>query len=361
MAKRTALYEQHRALGAKLVDFGGFEMPVQYAGIVEEHHQVRKSVGIFDVSHMGEFRIQGEHAEKFLDRITVNAVNGLTPGRAQYTLMCYEDGGIVDDLLIYRYDDHFMAVVNAANIDKDWQWMNDHVQHGVTLENVSDDTTLLAVQGPESRQVMQRLVEEDLADLKFYRFLSTEVTGAPGTLSRTGYTGELGFEVYVENSSAIDLWNAILEAGSDFEIQPAGLGARDTLRLEAGLCLYGNDIDKTTNPIEARLEWVTKLDKGDFIGREAIRKVKEEGPTRKRVGFELLDRGIPRHDYPITFSDSEIGHVTSGTQSPTLGKGIGMGYVSKEYTNPGTTFNIGIRDRELPAKVVSLPFYSPSE
>ena len=361
MPKYTALHDRHVALGAKMVEFGGYDMPVQYSGIVEEHQRVRTSVGVFDISHMGEFRFAGEEAESSLEKVTVNDVNGLTPGRAQYTLMCQEDGGIVDDLVIYRREEDFMCVVNAANISKDWEWLNTHKTDGVTLENISDQTTLLAIQGPRSRDVMQQLVVEDLNELRFFRFLTTEVAGVEAMLSHTGYTGDLGFEVYVGNEYAEHLWDKVMEAGGEYEIQPVGLGARDTLRIEAGLCLYGNDIDETTNPIEAGLGWVTKPEKKNFIGRSAVQRMKESGPERKRIGFEMMGRGIPREGYPITFSGSEIGQVTSGTQSPVLNKGIGMGYVRSEYSNPGTTFNIRIRSGEIPAKVVKLPFYQPEK
>lgn len=355
--KKTALYHKHKAAGAKIVDFAGFAMPVHYSGIIEEHECVRTTVGVFDVSHMGEFLVTGSDAEMFLNYVTVNDVAAMDAGQAQYTAMCLEDGGIVDDLLIYKYEDRYLAVVNAANIQKDWDHLQKYRMAEAELQDVSDDTTLLAIQGPASREVLQKLTSEDLSVIKFYHFIEGEVAGVPSTIARTGYTGELGFELYVENQDAEELWDALFDAGSKQDIQPVGLGARDTLRLEMGFCLYGNDIDETTNPIEAGLGWITKLNKGDFLGRDAVARVKEAGPERKRVGFELLGRGIPRKGYSITFSGREIGEVTSGSQSPMLEKGIGMGYVETEFSKAGTTFNIMIRNKGIPAKVVKLPFY----
>lgn len=360
MSKKTALYELHKSHEAKIVEFAGYLMPIQYTSIMQEHKRVRTTVGIFDVSHMGEFIVRGENAAKFLDYLTVNDVENLKVGKAQYTLMCYPDGGIVDDLLIYRFEDHFMLVVNAANIQKDWDWIQQQLTGGVEIENISDSITLLAVQGPKSLNLLQNITEWDLEDLKFYNFVETKVAEKSVTLSRTGYTGELGFEIYADYDDSKHLWNTILQAGRSFDVEPVGLGARDTLRLEAGLCLYGNDLTDTTNPVEAGLDWVVNLDKDEFIGREIIEHEKETNPARRRVGFELLNKGIPRHGYNITFSGKAIGEVTSGSQSPMLGKGIGMGYVNTEYANPGTTFNIKIRKREIPAKVVKLPFYKPN-
>lgn len=325
--KKTALYGKHEAAGAKIVDFAGYEMPIQYAGIIEEHKCVRTTIGVFDVSHMGEFLVTGADAEGFLNYVTVNDVAKMSVEQAQYTAMCLEDGGIVDDLLIYKYEDRYLTVVNAANIRKDWEHMQQYLMDGAEMQDISDETTLLAVQGPKSRTVLQELTSEDLNAVKFYHFIEGEVAGIPATIARTGYTGELGFELYVENQHASDLWEAVFKAGAEYGIQPVGLGARNTLRLEMGFCLYGNDIDETTNPIEAGLGWITKLKKGEFVGRDAIKQVNEAGPERKRVGFELMGRGIPRKGYRITFSGSEIGEVTSGSQSPILEKGIGMGYV----------------------------------
>ncbi len=358
MPKETALYAVHEKLGAKIVEFGGYLMPVRYESIVDEHKKVRTSVGMFDISHMGEFVVAGSEAETFLNHITVNDVAKLNEGQAQYTVMCYPDGGIVDDLLIYRYENHFMMVVNAANIEKDFEWVKEQQRRGVELDNQSDGITLLAVQGPNSRQVLQKMTPADLAELQFYHFIEGEIAGISATISRTGYTGELGYELYIDSAHSEHLWERIMEAGREFELKPVGLGARDTLRLEAGLCLYGNDIDESTNPIEAGLGWITKLSKDDFIGKAAIQKVQQEGPERKLVGFEIKGHGIPRHGYPITFSGNDIGVVTSGTQSPMLGKGIGMGYVRPEYANAGTTFNIKIRNREIPSNVVEMPFFT---
>lgn len=357
MAKKTALYETHKGLGAKLVEFAGYEMPIQYSGIIEEHKQVRTSVGVFDVSHMGEFLIAGEKAESFLNYVTINNVAGMSVGQAQYNAMCYEDGGIIDDLLIYKFEAHYLMVVNAANLDKDWNWLQAHITDGVSLEDVSESITLLAVQGPNSRKLMQKLTDADLSKVKFYHFIEGKVDGVSATIARTGYTGELGFELYIENQYAEQIWNAIFNAGEEFDVLPVGLGARDTLRLEAGFCLYGNDIDKTTNPLEAGLGWITKLDKGNFIGKDALLKAQENGLSRRLVGFELQERGIPRHGYTITKNGEDIGEVTSGSQSPILSKGIGMGYVKWEYRKPGEEIAIQVRNKEIPAIVVKPPFH----
>jgi len=357
MPEKTALYDVHASLGAKIVEFGGFLMPVQYAGIVQEHRRVRASVGVFDISHMGEFLVRGADAEQFLNYMTTNNVGTLQPGQAQYTVMCYPEGGIVDDLLVYKYPDYFMLVVNAANITKDWDWLQKNQSGQVELEDASRDISLIAVQGPDAPDVVKQLASRELEQVKYYHFTEGEVAGVRATISRTGYTGEPGFELYVPPDAAGQVWEAVLQAGEPYDIEPIGLGARDTLRLEAGYCLYGNDIDETTTPIEAGLNWLVKLQKGEFIGRSVLRKVKETGPARTLVGFELVSRGIPRHDYPIVFSGNPIGRVTSGTQSPMLQKGIGLGYVDVAYANEGTTFNVRIRDREIPAKVVDLPFY----
>jgi len=357
MAKQTALYQTHKSLGAKMVDFAGYKMPIQYSGIIGEHKRVRESVGVFDVSHMGEFIISGDGAEPFLNRMTINDVTKVSPGQAQYTAMCYEDGGMIDDLLIYRYEHHFMMVVNAANLEKDWNWLQEHLGEKVEMNNISDSITLLAVQGPNSRRLLQKLTDVDMTRIKFYRFIEGKIADAPATIARTGYTGELGFELYLENQFTEQVWDAIFEAGKEFRVLPVGLGARDTLRLEAGLCLYGNDIDESTNPLEAGLSWITKLDKGDFIGRDALVDIRKKGLTRKLAGFKLLERGIPRHGYTISKDGKNIGEVTSGNQSPVLNTGIGMGYVKKEFADPGTDINIMIRNREVSAKVVKPPFH----
>jgi aminomethyltransferase len=355
--KRTPFFEIHQQAGAKIVPFGGFEMPVQYAGIMEEHKTVRTAVGVFDVSHMGEFFAHGSNALSFLQSITVNDVSKLTPGKAQYSAMCYENGGIVDDLLIYMLaEQSYMIVVNAANIDKDWEWMQQHCPSGVTFENKSDGIALLAVQGPKSLATMQKLTAIDLSVIPYYHFVRGTFTGVEMTISRTGYTGELGFEIYfgVEHASAV--WNAIFEAGKEFGIAPIGLGARNTLRLEMGYCLYGNDIDQTTNPIEGGLGWITKLAKGDFIGRPVIERTKNDGPKRKLVGLMLSEKAVPRHGYPLLVNGTNVGVVTSGTFSPSLEKGIAMGYVDQAYAGTGTTIQVDVRGKSLDAAVVALPF-----
>ncbi len=355
--KKTALYEIHKNAGAKMVDFAGYWMPVQYRGIIEEHKKVRSSVGMFDVSHMGEFLIRGPRAEEFLQWLTINDVSKLVPGRAQYSALCYEDGGIVDDLIVYRFDDHYMVIVNAANLQKDWEWMKSHALPEVELANISDNYALLAVQGRNAEATLQKLTDLNLSTIKYYWFGKGKLAGVDVVFSRTGYTGEDGFEIGFDAKHSVKVWNAIMDAGKEFEIEPIGLGARDTLRLEMKFCLYGNDIDQTTNPIEAGLGWITKTEKGDFIGRAAILKVKESGPTRKLVGFEMKERAFPRHGYKILKDGSEIGYVTSGTMSPSLGKGIGMGYVNTPFHEIGAPIQISIRGKEADAEVVKTPFY----
>ena len=360
MAKKTALYDEHVRLGAKIVEFAGYLMPIQYKSIIQEHKRVRTTVGMFDVSHMGEFVFRGPGAEAFLQKMTVNDVSRLSIGQAQYSAMCYDHGGIVDDLLVYRFEDHYMMVVNAANTEKDWNWLMQHKPDDVDMQNVSDETTLIAVQGPKSRDVLQKLTDVNLREVAFYHFVSGKLAGAPMTISRTGYTGELGFELYMANADGVPTWRAILDAGKEFELEPAGLGARDTLRLEMKYCLYGNDIDETTNPLEAGLGWITKLKKGDFIGREALLRVKKEGLKRKLVGFKMEGQGVPRHGYKIYHNGTEIGVVTSGNISPMLGVGIGMGYVRTEFAEIGTRLEIDVRNRMLPAVVCETPFYRPA-
>jgi aminomethyltransferase len=357
--KRTALYDTHKSLGAKIVPFAGFEMPVQYRGIVAEHTAVRERVGMFDVSHMGEVTVTGPNALDFVQKITVNDASTLAVGQAQYSAMCYTDGGIVDDLLVYRRGDNdFLLVINASNIDKDFAWMQENAIDGATLDNVSDDYTLLAVQGPKSIETLQKLTDTNLSEIEYYHFVEGTIAGEKAILSRTGYTGEVGFELYIssDQSTSTNVWNAIMEAGSEFGIEPIGLGARDTLRLEMGYCLYGNDIDNTTNTIEAGLGWITKPAKGEFNAKDVVERVKGEKPSRKLVAFEMNERAIPRQHYAITVEGKTIGEVTSGTQSPTLGKGIGMGYVESAYSKPGTAINVMIRDKEIPATVVKAPF-----
>lgn len=356
--KRTAFYDIHKSLGAKMVEFGGFEMPVHYRGIIEEHLAVRTSVGVFDVSHMGEFHVRGRDALKFLQRMTINDVSKLVEGRAQYSAMCYDDGGIVDDLLVYHCGDYYMLVVNAANIQKDFEWLKSHLEGNVELRDVSDSVSLLAVQGPNSLNTLQKISDVDFSRIRYYHFTRGSVAGIPALISRTGYTGELGFELYFDSSqeSARQMWNALFDAGAEFGIVPVGLGARDTLRLEMGYCLYGNDIDQTTNPLEAGLGWITRLEKGDFVGRDALLKVKEEGLKRRLVGFVLPDKFLARHGYPLRAEGKQVGVVTSGTFSPSLQRGIGMGYVPVALSQPGTTVEVEARGRVAQAEIVPLPF-----
>jgi len=362
MLKRTPFYKLHEEAGAKLIDFGGFEMPVQYDSIRKEHNTVRENVGIFDVSHMGEFFVTGNEALDLIQRVTVNDASKLTPGKAQYTAMCYEDGGIVDDLIVYMLEENdYMLVVNASNIEKDFNWISENNSFDAKLENKSDEMCLLAVQGPKSLDTLQKLTDTDLSAIKFYSFEMGSLAGSDEViLSATGYTGEKGFELYFSKDKADPeaIWNAIMEAGEEFDIEPCGLGARDTLRLEMGFALYGNDITKDTNPLEARLGWLTKLDKGDFIGRKALQKVKENGIERKLVGFTIADkRSIPRSGYKIVDEDDdEIGFVTSGSRSITLGKNIGMAYVAKEYANEGDQIFVNIRNKKAEATVEKPPF-----
>jgi aminomethyltransferase len=358
--KRTAFLPLHQQLGAKLVEFAGFEMPVLYSGIIDEHKTVRQAVGMFDVSHMGEFLIRGSDALAFLQKVTTNDVAKLSPGKVQYSCMTYEDGGIVDDLLVYHLGDHYMTVVNASNMEKDLAWMRSQAA-GLSVEvtDISDAVSLLAVQGPRSLETLQKLTGADLSAMAYYTSLRATLAGAEMIVSRTGYTGELGFELYFDAAPALgaSVWHAVMEAGREFGIRPIGLGARDTLRLEMGFCLYGNDIDQTTNPLEAGLGWITKLAKGDFIGRAAILRAKEAGLARRLVGFTMDEaKAFPRHHYPIRLSGRSVGHVTSGTMSPVLERGIGMGYVESASAAPGTPVGIAIRQADVPAHVVTLPF-----
>ncbi|TKJ40496.1 glycine cleavage system protein T [candidate division LCP-89 bacterium B3_LCP] len=360
--KKTALYEVHNSLGAKLVPFAGFWMPVQYQGIIAEHKRVRNTVGIFDVSHMGEFEFSGADAEQFLNRITINDVTKLQPGQVQYSAMCYEDGGIVDDLLVYRFEDHFILVVNASNIDKNREWICENLPlSGVDFDDISDDIALLSVQGPKSLEMLKTVTTPDLESLPYYHFLDGQVTGINAIVSRTGYTGELGYEIYISRSNSEELWHNLFEVGKPFDVEPIGLGARDTLRQEMKFCLYGNDIDAAINPIEAGLGWITKLKKGDFIGRDALIKVKNEGVKRKLIGFETSGRIIPRHGYPIYAGGREIGITTSGCHSPMLERGIGMGYVPVALSEPGIKLQLNVRKTEHPMCVVKTPFYSPTK
>lgn len=360
--KKTIFNEIHRQLNAKMVEFAGFEMPIQYPkGIIYEHLAVRRSVGVFDVSHMGEFKIKGTDALTFVQKVTTNDASKLFPGKVQYSAMCYTNGGIVDDLLVYRIDeDEFMFVVNAANIDKDFNWCKDNVGSlNVQLDNISYEIHLLAVQGPNSLKTLQKITDLNLTEMQYYTFAEGVLADVNMLISRTGYTGELGFELYFRGDiqTAKRVWNKIFESGKEFEIEPVGLGCRDTLRLEKGYCLYGNDIDETTNPIEAGLGWITKLNKGPFNGSDIIAKVKENGPNRRLVGFIAeVDKFIPRHNYKIYSEGVEIGFVTSGNISPVLGKPIGMGYVQTKFSEPGTQIQIEARGQLFPARVVKVPF-----
>jgi len=356
--KETKLFDVHQKLGAKIVDFAGFKMPVQYSSIIAEHKAVRNSVGVFDVSHMGEIFILGERALDFIQEITVNDASKLTPGRVQYSAMCYKDGGMVDDLLVYKLNDEkFMFVVNASNIENDYNWMVENNSFGVDIINESNEYTLLAIQGPNSKNVLQKICDKDL-DIEYYHFFNVNVAGVNMIVSRTGYTGELGYEIYFKGDKPVveNVWNKVFDAGEEFDVKPVGLGARDTLRLEMGFCLYGNDIDKTTNPLEAGLGWITKLKKKHFIAKDILQKVKEVGLRRKLVPLETEERVFPRHGYDLTAAGRKIGNVTSGTVSPILEKPIALGYVEKEFAYEGATVNFMIRGREVPAKVVKLPF-----
>jgi aminomethyltransferase len=356
--KNTALTETHINLGAKMVPFAGYLMPVSYEGINAEHEAVRNRVGVFDVSHMGEFILKGEKALDLIQRVTSNDVSKLVDGKVQYSCLPNENGGIVDDLLVYRINDRtYMLVVNSSNIQKDWDWINKYNDQNVEMHNISDQTSLLAVQGPLAAEVLQPLTEMDLKSMEYYTFQKGIFAGVDNVLiSATGYTGAGGFEIYFENAHSDKIWNAIFESGKSFNIVPAGLGARDTLRLEMGFCLYGNDIDDNTSPIEAGLGWITKFTK-NFTASEILKKQKENGVSQKLVGFEMINRGIPRHDYPVLDADgNKIGRVTSGTQSPTLQKAIGMAYISKPFWTENSEIFIGIRDKALKARVVKTPF-----
>lgn len=358
--KNTALTPLHQELGAKMVPFAGYNMPVLYTNLIQEHHAVRNAVGVFDVSHMGEFRLKGPKALDLIQRVTSNDASKLTDGKVQYSCLPNDQGGIVDDLLVYRVsEEEYLLVVNASNIEKDWNWISKFNSEGVSMTDESDATSLLAVQGPKALATIQKLTSVDLSSIPYYAFAYGDVAGISNVLiSNTGYTGAGGFELYVPNESALALWKAVFEAGAEFGIMPSGLGARDTLRLEMGFCLYGNDINDTTSPIEAGLGWITKFTK-EFTHSAYHKQLKENGVSRKLVGFELIDRGIPRQHYPIAAPDGTIiGEVTSGTQSPTLQKAIGMGYVSTPYAAPESEIHIIIREQPIKARVVSLPFLS---
>ena len=358
--KTTPFTEKHIALGAKMHEFAGYNMPIEYSGIIDEHLTVCNGVGVFDVSHMGEFWVKGPHALDFLQKVTSNNVAALVPGKIQYTCFPNEDGGIVDDLLVYQYEpEKYLLVVNASNIEKDWNWCISHNTEGAELENSSDNMAQLAVQGPKAIQALQKLTDINLADIPYYTFKVGEFAGEKNVIiSNTGYTGAGGFELYFYPDAAMKIWDAVFEAGAEFGIKPIGLGARDTLRLEMGFCLYGNDLDDTTSPIEAGLGWITKfVDGKNFTNRSMLEKQKAEGTVRKLVGFEMIDRGIPSHGYELTTAEGDkIGVVTSGTMSPIRKIGIGMGYVKPEYSKIGTEICIDMRGRKLKAVVVKPPF-----
>lgn len=361
--KHTPLVKKHEALGAKMVDFAGFYMPVSYKGINEEHACVRQGVGVFDVSHMGEFILEGEHALALVQKISSNDASKLIDGQAQYSCIPNNEGGIVDDFLVYRINaTTFLLVVNASNIDKDWNWIQSKNDMGVAMRNVSDEYCLLAVQGPKAADALQALTSVNLKDIAYYHFAIGAFAGIDHVIiSATGYTGAGGFEIYAPAAKAEQLWDAIFEAGAAQGIQPIGLGARDTLRLEMGFCLYGNDIDDTTNPLEAGLGWITKLSKPDFTAKSIIQAAKEAGLKRKLVAFEMTERGIPRHGYELCDAEGNvIGNVTSGTQSPSLQKAIGMGYVKTAFAGDGKAVYVKIREKLIAAQQVKLPFYKAS-
>lgn len=357
--RNTALTDLHVSLGAKMVPFAGYNMPVLYDNLIQEHLAVRNSVGVFDVSHMGEFFVEGPQAYDLVEFVTSNDVSALTDGRVQYSCLPNEDGGIVDDLLVYRYNaEKYLLVVNASNIDKDFNWIQKFASnYDAKLTNHSDAYSLLAIQGPNAEKTIQKLTSTNLSEIPYYHFTEGTVAGIDNMIiSNTGYTGAGGFELYVKNEQALALWNAVFEAGAEYQIKPIGLGARDTLRLEKGFCLYGNDINDTTSPIEAGLGWITKFNK-PFVNDAYHKAIKENKPSRKLVGFELIDRGIPRQHYPICNASGEvIGEVTSGTMSPSLNKAIGLGYVKAEFSPAGSEIFVEVRGKLLAATVVKIPF-----
>ena len=357
---RSPLHDRHRALGAKMVPFAGFHMPVQYpAGITAEHQAVRQRSGIFDVSHMGEFEVRGDQALDLVQLVTVNDVRATEPGKAQYSAMCRDDGGILDDLIVYRFPDSLMLVVNAANREKDLAWIREHADGlDARVRDRSGETALLAIQGPTARDVVKEVTDHDVDAIGYYRFQEGAVAGVDAVISATGYTGEDGFELYLPADDAVAVWDALLEAGEPHGLVPAGLGARDSLRLEVGYALYGNDLDEEHTPLEAGLGWITKLDGYPFVGREALRRQKEAGVERKLVGLRLTDRGFPRPGYDVVHGDRVVGSVTSGTVSPTLQVGIALAYVPASMSEPGTELGVRIRDAAVPARVEKPPFYT---
>ena len=357
-SKKTALYEVHKRMGARLIPFGGWAMPVEYSGIAKEHTAVRTAAGLFDVSHMGEFEVEGAEALDLIQLVTSNDASRLVDGQVQYSALPTEEGGVVDDLLVYRKAaDRYMLVVNASNIDKDFNWITSRNRFDARLKNVSDQTTLLSIQGPRAQEILQSLTRTPLGPIQYYHFAQGQLAGADAILSRTGYTGEDGFEIYFAAEHSEAIWNAILKAGQPFGLLPAGLGARNTLRLEAKLLLYGNDMDETKTLLEAGLGWIVKLEKGDFVGRAALEKQKQQGIKRALVGFEMLGRDIARDHYPVLINGSEVGQVTSGSPSITLKKNIGLTYLPVEHRATGTTFQVSVRGRACDAQVVPTPFY----
>lgn len=359
--KRTPLYEIYKEYGGKTIDFGGWDLPVQFSGIKEEHEAVRTKAGIFDVSHMGEIEVKGPDSLQFLQKMMTNDVSKVKEGSAQYTAMCYENGGTVDDLLIYKMGgDHYLLVVNASNTDKDYKWLNDHLEGDVTLTNLSDQTAQIAIQGPRAEQVLQKLArEDDLSEIGFFKFKDgVDLNGAKALVSRTGYTGEDGFEIYCKPEDVAMLWKEILEAGKEEGVLPCGLGARDTLRFEANLALYGQELSPEISPLEAGVGFAVKVNKeADFIGKEALKQQKENGVPRKIAGIEMIDRGIPRHGYPVFTDGEQIGEVTTGTQSPTLKKNIGLVLIKSEFAGLDNEVEVEIRGKKLKAKIVPVPFY----
>lgn len=357
--KKTAFNNIHKNLGAKLVEFAGYEMPVQYEGIISEHKAVRDSVGVFDVSHMGEVEIRGKDAFAFIQKLTTNDVSKLSKGKVQYSAMCYENGGVVDDLLVYHCGDYYMLVINASNIEKDIAWMKKNVFGDVEIKDITDNTSLLAIQGRNALNTLQKLTDTDLSKIEYYHFKFGKMAGQDVIISHTGYTGEkVCFEIYMSSDikKSEDMWNAIFEAGKEYNIKPIGLGARDTLRLEYAFRLYGNDMDENSHPLEAGLGWITKLDKGDFIGRDAILKAKEAGLKRKLVGFIINDRFVARHGFEVYSGDRKVGFVASGSPSPVLGKNIGLAYIDEGFNKIGNEIEIMIRDRKVKAEIVKTPF-----
>lgn len=362
--KRTPLFEVYKEYGGKTVDFGGWELPVQFSSIKEEHEAVRTKAGLFDVSHMGEILVTGPDSLAFLQKMMTNDISKVSIGSAQYTAMCYDNGGTVDDLLVYKLDDdRYLLVVNAANTDKDYEWLAEHADGNARVENVSESYAQLAVQGPEAERILQKLSGEvQLSGISFFKFQEVAIDGCPALVSRTGYTGEDGFEIYCRPEHAVQLWRNILEAGNEDGILPCGLGARDTLRFEANLALYGQELSSEISPLEAGLGFAVKVNKdAEFIGKEALKAQKEQGAPRRIAGVEMIDRGIPRHGYPVYKNGELIGEITSGTQSPTLKKNIGLALIKKEHAEPGSTLEVEIRGKKLKAEIVPTPFYKRSK